>query len=195
MTFKKLLIILTITVTVLMIALLGTSYAWYQFDNAVTNFDNVQTFSKDIDLATVFTNTDNISTTVGVPLTTAQVDEYSSKTLFSITPSSSAIGSMQVAYQISLVDLSVDSKLTETEDLKYSLIEKIGDGTATTIASGNFYGFNSNTLTLKSMTKITTLDTTYSYEFRIWLQESGGNQNDLMGQKVSGKIKISTALK
>ena len=87
MTFKKLLIILTITVTVLMIALLGTSYAWYQFDNAVTNFDNVQTFSKDIDLATVFANTDNISTTVGVPLTTAQVDEYSSKTLFSITPS------------------------------------------------------------------------------------------------------------
>ena len=124
-----------------MIALLGTSYAWYQFDNAVTNFDNIQTFNRE--LSVVFTNTDNINTTVGIPITAAQVDEYSGKTLFTMTPSATLLDGMQVAYQISLVELRIDSELTETEDLKYSLIEKIGNGTATTIASGNFYGFNS----------------------------------------------------
>ena len=45
-TFKRLLIILSFAVTVLIVILLGTSYAWYTFDNAVTSFNNVINMDK-----------------------------------------------------------------------------------------------------------------------------------------------------
>jgi len=204
-TFKKLMIILAFVVTVVVIALLGTSYAWYQFDNAVTSFDNVQTFTDDIDLAVVFVNDGNISTTVGIPILAAEVETLSNKTNFSITPNSSVLSGRDVAYQIEIANLSIDSDLTEGTDLKYSLLETIGNGATTTIASGSFQGVTNGPFILKPMTEITTFDVTYAYELRIWLEDNGctieqindpndscTNQNDLMGKSLTGKIKIST---
>lgn len=206
MTFKKLLIILTFTVTAVIIMLLGTSYAWYQFDNAVTTFSNVQTFTDGLDeLAIVFTNDDNINTTLGIPILASEVASKSSKTTFTITPSSTLLADKEVAYQISLVDLEIDSALTSTTDLKWSLLETIGTGSTTTIASGNFKDVTSESLVLKTMATISTFDVTYAYEFRIWLEDNGctleqindpddscTNQNDLMGKSLTGKIKVST---
>lgn len=193
MTLKKLLIILTFAVTAIIMLLLGTSYAWYQFDNAITAINNAQTFDNDLDdLAIVFTNSDNINTSVGIPILASQVAEYASKTIFTLTPSSSKLSGKEVAFQISLVDLNIDSVLTNSNALKWSLLEKIGTGTQTQIASGNFYNFTDTSLVLKEMTEIETLGVTYSYEFRLWLEDSGGDQNSLMGKSVSGKIKISS---
>ena len=207
MTFKKLLIILTFTVTAIIIMLLGTSYAWYQFDNAVTAFNNVQTFNDSIDeLAVVFANDDNINTTVGIPILAAEVDELSSKTTFSITPSSEKLAGKEVAFQIELINIIIDSELTSTKDLKYSLLEKIGDGSTTTISSGNFKDFKKNNIILKSMTAISTFDVNYYYEFRLWLEDNGctieqinrnecSSQNNMMGKKITGRIKVSTAVR
>ena len=113
-----------------------------------------------------------------------------------------------MAFQISIIDLDIDSELTNTNYLKYSLLETIGNGTTTTIASGNFQNFTDNTLVLKQMTKITTFDVAYTYEFRIWLEDNGctleqindpndscTDQNDLMGKSFKGKIKVSTIAK
>lgn len=205
MTFRKLLIIMTFVVTAVIIMLLSTSYAWYQFDNAVTSFNNVNTFDGDIDLAVVFTNTNNINTTVGIPLLTSEVEEYSNKNTFTITPSSSTIAGREVAYQISLIDIKIDSELTEVDTLRYQLLETI-NGVTTTVKDGNFEHFTDGSLILKNMTEITEFDTTYSYEFRIWLADNGctleqvsegvcQNQNDLMGKKITGKIKVSTVLR
>ena len=207
MTFKRLLIILTFTVTAIIIMLLGTSYAWYQFDNAVTAFNDVQTFNDSIDeLTVVFTNDDNINTTVGIPILAAEVDELSSKTTFSITPNSYKLEGRDVAFQIELINLIIDSSLTSTSDLKYSLLEKIGNRSTTTIASGNFKDFKKNGLILKSMTNVATYDVTYAYEFRLWLEDNGctieqinnnecNSQNDLMGKSITGRIKVSTAVR
>lgn len=193
MTFRKLLIILTFTVTVMVIMLLGTSYAWYQFDNAVTGFNNVQTFENDLDdLAIVFTNNNNISTTVGVPILAADVEKFSNKTTFTLTPKADKLEGKEVAFQISLVELNIDSALTNSNDLKWSLVEKIGNGGATTVASGNFRNVTEDTLVIKEMTEIDTFDVTYSYEFRLWLEESGANQNHLMNKNISGKIRVSS---
>ena len=41
------------------------------------------------------------------------------------------------------------------------------------------------------MTEIS-VGSTYSYEFRLWLEESGGNQNALMGRSISGRIMVYT---
>lgn len=206
-TFKKLIIILTITVSLLITALLGSSYAWYQFDNAVTSFNNVSTYNENIGLAVVFANTSNINTTIGTPIFSEQIDNYSDKTRFSVTTDSSEINGRQIAYQISLVDIQIDELLTENDYLKYSLIEK---GNPQPIKSGNFKNFTGDSLVLKEMTTVNgEQDTTYNYEFRLWLEETSctleefengeynkcSDQSTLMNKNISGRIKVSSALK
>ena len=193
-TFKKLLIILSFAVTVLIVILLGTSYAWYTFDNAVTSFNNVLTFSDNIDTAVVFTNSSNIGTTVGIPILASDVEERSEKTIFTITPSTTLSGH-KVAFQISLIDLKIDSALTGVSSLKYSLLQTV-DGTTTTIKSGNFSGVTADSLILATTTvPSANLGKTYSYEFRLWLEEDNSNQNALMGKKLEGYIKVNTAIR
>lgn len=193
-TFKRLLIILSFAVTVLIVILLGTSYAWYTFDNAVTSFNNVQTFSDNIDTAVVFTNSSNIGTTVGIPILASDVEERSEKTIFTVTPSTTLSG-REVAFQISLIDLKIDSALTGVSSLKYSLLQTV-DGTTTTIKSGNFSGVTADSLILATTTvPSANLGKTYSYEFRLWLEEDNSNQNALMGKKLEGYVKVNTAIR
>lgn len=207
MTFKKLIIILTITVSLLITALLGTSYAWYQFDNAVTNFSGT-TYTDNVDLEVIFINNSTINSTIEAPIFKEQVDEYSQKTLFTISASSQTIDDKaRIAYQITLSDIKIDEKLA-VKDLKYSLIETKNNN-STTITSGNFENFKGDTIILKEMKTIEELDVTYSYEFRIWLEEpyctledvnnglydKCSNQNELMGKKLTGKINVSSAFK
>ena len=193
-TFKRLLIILSFAVTVLIVILLGTSYAWYTFDNAVTSFNNVQTFSDNIDTAVVFTNSSNIGTTVGIPILASDVEERSEKTIFTVTPSTTLSG-REVAFQITLIDLKIDSALTGVSSLKYSLLQTV-DGTTTTIKSGNFSGVTADSLILSTTTvPSANLGKTYSYEFRLWLEEDNSNQNALMGKKLEGYIKVNTAIR
>lgn len=195
MTFKRLLIILSFAVTVLIVILLGTSYAWYTFDNAVTSFNNVGTFSDNIEVAVVFTNDSNIGTTVGIPITTSEIEEKSEKTSFTITPST-ALAGRSVAIQILLADLKIDSALTSVSSLKYSLLQTV-DGVTTTVKSGTFSGVTAGSLILLPSTSISDSDLgkTYSYEFRLWLEEDNSNQNALMGKKLDGYIKVNTAIK
>lgn len=172
--------------------LLSTSYAWYSFSNAVTPF-SVNTFEDNFATAVLFANDNNISTVVGVPITSAEVDDKASKCLFTVTPKSDVLNGRSVAIAISLENLYIDSELTSVEDLKYSLLQTV-DGTTTTIASGNFNGVTSSSLILKSMYEINS-GKTYSFEFRLWLNETGESQNSLMGKTVKGVIKVSSALK
>jgi len=179
--------------------LLGTSYAWYQFDNAVTNFTGVQTFNADNELegiSVIFSNTNNINTVVGVPLSQTEVAQYSSKTNFSIVPETDYLNNKEVAYQIELIDFSIDSELAKTQDLQWSVLEEIPTGEQNEIARGNFQGkVSGDIITLKQMTKLTNLDTTHEYEFRLWLNDNGGNQNELMGKEIRGKIKVSIIIR
>lgn len=172
--------------------LLSTSYAWYQFDTAVTSFDNVETFTEGLDdLSVIFTNDNNINTNVGIPIPASRVEDLSSKTNFTVTASNTLLAGKEVAYQVSLVNLNIDAALLGTDALKYSLIETV-DGVSSTVANGNFYNFTEEVLVLKSLTTIT-VGKTYSYEFRLWLEDNGENQNSLMGKSISGKIMVYTA--
>jgi len=191
------------TVTALTITLLGTSYAWYEMSNAYTEFSGISTFSENINSAVIFTSDSSFSlnTLSGIPTTldqvmTAQNDENmaANKLTFTMTPNSDVIGNRQVGYQISLVNLKIDKEFTETEDLKYRLIETIDSNTS--VIEGNFKGVTGNFKILKEMTEIKeeNLDKVHSYEFIIWLQDSNNDQNELMGKNISGTIKVSTAL-
>lgn len=207
MSFRKLLIIMTFVVTSLTIMLLSTSYAWYQFDTAVTPFTDVQTFDEGLDeLSVIFTNSENINTTVAVPVAASDVAEYAHKSTFTVTPSATLLAGKEVAFQIALIDILIDDELVNPY-FKYSLLETY-NGTTTTIATGDFMNLgeseNGNAILLKNMTKVNTLGITYSYEFRVWLEDNGctlsqinegvcQNQNDLMGKNFSARIRVSTA--
>ena len=193
MTFRKLIIILSVTVVAILLVLLGTSYAWYTFTNASTPFNNVQTSNYDTDLAVVFSNTDNINTVVGIPIRESDAEELADKTLFSITPKAENLSGKEVAYEISVVNLNVASELKATDSLKYSLIEIVGEEKRT-VATGNFKNA-SDSISIMPMTQMSDFNKTYSYEFRIWLEETDANQNSLMGKALSGKIKVSTIIR
>ena len=95
----------------------------------------------------------------------------------------------------SLIDLKIDSALTGVSSLKYSLLQTV-DGTTTTIKSGNFSGVTADSLILVTTTvPSANLGKTYSYEFRLWLEEDNSNQNALMGKKLEGYIKVNTAIR
>ena len=173
MTFKKLLIILSFT---------------------VTSFSNVQTFNEDMNSIIIFEKDDNIGGIISIPLTADQVEKYSSKTKFNWTYSDDD-NTKEVGFQITLINLNIDPELTTNTDLKYSLIEKIGNGSPVEVASGNFMGVTEDSLVIKPMAEISSFGVTHSYEFRIWLEETGANQNTMMGKKVTGKIKVSTAIR
>ena len=66
----------------------------------------------------------------------------------------------------------------------------------TSLANGDFSSIGNNTR-INLYTTNLTLGATIpdSYELRIWLEETGENQNNLMGKRFSGRIKIDVYLK
>ena len=72
-------------------------------------------------------------------------------------------------------------------------MQLLENGTVIATKTGEDIGTNT-TLTLKSMSSIT-VGTTYNYELRVWLNETGVSQNSLMNKKFSGRIEVSSALK
>ena len=194
MTFRKLLLILSLTVTALIITLLSTSYAWYQFDNAVTDFNNIQTFSDEIKFPVIFTNNDVIRTQTGIPITEEQISTFAERKTFYMTPSKEGINtaSFNVNYKISIINIKIDEEL-KNEYFKYKLVETI-NGVVSDEITGNFKNLSENFITLKEGT-ITKFDSQHSYELMIWLQESGDIQNSMQNKSITGNIKVTTILK
>ena len=191
MEFKKLITILTISIAVIVVALLGFSYAWYSFTGGSTEFETTTGSSENLQV--VFAQSQYVNTVTGIPLAASDVDKKSDKTLFSVTADSTTLSGFDVASEISLVDISIDEAL-KTSDFHYALYET-ANGTTTLITSGTGVNIGNNaSLVLKSMSLITK-DVTYNYELRIWLQDSGVSQNELMQKSFSAKIQVTSSMK
>ena len=94
----------------------------------------------------------------------------------------------EVAASISLVNIEIDSAL-KTSDFRYELY--FDDGSSP-VASGTFADLGTDTSIV--LTDMTILDTgTHTYELRVWLQETGISQNNLMNKSFSAKIKVASA--
>ena len=85
--------------------------------------------------------------------------------------------------------MSLDSAL-QVSDFKIQLLE---NGSVINTLTGADIGNNSKVV-LKNLSKIT-VGTTYNYEVRVWIQESGSSQNAMMGKSFSGRIQISSSMK
>lgn len=199
MKFKKFIFVLVITSILAVAGMWGTSYAYYVSTNG-TNF-NVTTANVDTSLTVVFSQSEYMNMKTGVPISASDVDNYASKSVFTILPNNTLLNGYQVAVNISLINIKIDDAL-KVSDFKYKLT--CSDGSTTTnLGSGTGASFTSavlknDSLSLGSLsTSANTFNAskTYTCTLRVWLQDSGSSQNNLMNKSFSGLVKVGTAIK
>lgn len=199
MKFKKFIFVLVITSIFAVAGMWGTSYAYYVSTNG-TNF-NVTTANVDTSLTVVFSQSEYMNMKTGVPISASDVDNYASKSVFTILPNNTLLNGYQVAVNISLINIKIDDAL-KVSDFKYKLT--CSDGSTTTnLGSGTGASFTSDVLKNDSLslgslsTSANTFNAskTYTCTLRVWLQDSGSSQNNLMNKSFSGLVKVGTAIK
>lgn len=184
MEFKKLILILTIAVSAIIISLLGVSYAWYSLSNSSTKFN---TTTLDLNLNILYAQSEFINLTTGIPISESDASTKAGISRFTVTPGNELKG-YKILSSVEITEINIDSEL-KTEDFKIQLYEngvKVYDGTGKNITG--------TTLTMKELSNMN-VGTTYNYELRIWIKDTGVSQNQLMGKSFSGKIKISSSIK
>ena len=196
MKFRNLIFVLMIAFSAIFMGMLGTSYAYYVVSEG-TKIE-VTTGNIDTGVAVVFAQSQYINVNTGVPIESSMVDSYASKSVFTITPNSEVITGDAVVI-IGLTDLSIDEAL-KVADFQYDFSCVNGSTTViSTSGDGTTIGTNVTNGYLK-LGSISTSDTknslvvgsTYTCTLRIWLLETGEDQNDLMNKKFRGLIKVNT---
>ena len=186
MEFKKMIIILSIVAVAIITCLFGVSYAYYSLTNASTSFDT--RVAGDADVAVVYAQSQYVNITTGIPITESQVPTKAGISKFSALAGSDLEG-YEVAIEIALVDISLDTVL-QSPDFKIQLLQ---DGSVVKTITGEDIANNSSII-LKDMSTID-VGKTYNFELRIWIQETGVSQNELMGQSFTGRVEISSSMK
>lgn len=188
MEFKKMIILLSVTVSIMFGILLGISYGWYAYQNAETNIkgNTIKTTPQ-----IVFAQTEYIKTTQIMPIYDTDKYKYANKNSFTITLNEN-LQDYEVGLEIILNDINISEEL-KINNYKYELLQN-----KSIVSTGNFSTIGeSKTIKLQPMTIITppTYPYTYIYELYIWLSEDGSDQNNLMNKDFYAKIDINSAVK
>lgn len=201
MKFRSMILVLTIAFSAIFVSMIGTSYAYYVFSNGTTI--NVTTSDFDTGLAIIFEQSQYINTYTGIPITDDEVDSLAEVSKFTIHPDDSILENAEVNLNIGIIDINIDDKLL-TEDFKYSFsCNKKGETSNVIVSSGTGMSFTDDVfrndyLQLGNLnTSNLTFDVDSDYEciLKMWLHETGLDQNDLMNKKFSGLIKVNTLFK
>ena len=191
MKFKHMLFVLTVTTSIIFACMLGSSYAYYTLSNGTTVTATTGEF--DANVSVVFSESEYINLKTGVPINSTDVDKYASASKFTLIPDATKLRGYDVAVKISISNITIDTEL-KISDFKYDL--KCNDGSSTTtIKSGTGAAFTSTELeigTLSTQNSTFNVSKTYNCALRLWLQETGSNQNALMNKSFSGLIKVNS---
>lgn len=191
MKFKHMLFVLTVTTSIIFACMLGSSYAYYTLSNGTTVTATTGEF--DANISVVFSESEYINLKTGVPINSTDVDKYASTSKFTLIPDATKLRGYDVAVKIAISNITIDTEL-KTSDFKYDL--KCNDGSSTTtIKSGTGADFTSTELeigTLSTQNSTFNVSKTYNCALRLWLQETGNNQNALMNKSFSGLIKVNS---
>lgn len=191
MKFKHMLFVLTVTTFIIFACMLGSSYAYYTLSNGTTVTATTGEF--DANVSVVFSESEYINLKTGVPINSTDVDKYASASKFTLIPDATKLRGYDVAVKISISNITIDTAL-KISDFKYDL--KCNDGSSTTtIKSGTGADFTSTELeigTLSTQNSTFNVSKTYNCALRLWLQETGSNQNALMNKSFSGLIKVNS---
>lgn len=191
MKFKHMLFVLTVTTSIIFACMLGSSYAYYTLSNGTTVTATTGEF--DANISVVFSESEYINLKTGVPINSTDVDKYASASKFTLIPDATKLQGYDVAVKIAISNITIDTEL-KISDFKYNL--KCNDGSSTTtIKSGTGADFTSTELeigTLSTQNSTFNVSKTYNCALRLWLQETGSNQNALMNKSFSGLIKVNS---
>ncbi|MEE0635243.1 MAG: hypothetical protein UCL21_05520 [Bacilli bacterium] len=191
MKFKHMLFVLTVTTSIIFACMLGSSYAYYTLSNGTTVTATTGEF--DANVSVVFSESEYINLKTGVPINSTDVDKYASASKFTLIPDATKLQGYDVAVKIAISNITIDTAL-KISDFKYDL--KCNDGSSTTtIKSGTGADFTSTELeigTLSTQNSTFNVSKTYNCALRLWLQETGSNQNALMNKSFSGLIKVNS---
>lgn len=191
MKFKHMLFVLTVTTSIIFACMLGSSYAYYTLSNGTTVTATTGEF--DANISVVFSESEYINLKTGVPINSTDVDKYASASKFTLIPDATKLRGYDVAVKIAISNITIDTAL-KISDFKYDL--KCNDGSSTTtIKSGTGEDFTSTELeigTLSTQNSTFNVSKTYNCALRLWLQETGSNQNALMNKSFSGLIKVNS---
>jgi len=191
MKFKHMLFVLTVTTSIIFACMLGSSYAYYTLSNGTTVTATTGEF--DANVSVVFSESEYIYLKTGVPINSTDVDKYASASKFTLIPDATKLQGYDVAVKIAISNITIDTEL-KISDFKYNL--KCNDGSSTTtIKSGTGADFTSTELeigTLSTQNSTFNVSKTYNCALRLWLQETGSNQNALMNKSFSGLIKVNS---
>lgn len=191
MKFKHMLFVLTVTTSIIFACMLGSSYAYYTLSNGTTVTATTGEF--DANVSVVFSEREYINLKTGVPINSTDVDKYASASKFTLIPDATKLQGYDVAVKIAISNITIDTAL-KISDFKYDL--KCNDGSSTTtIKSGTGADFTSTELeigTLSTQNSTFNVSKTYNCALRLWLQETGSNQNALMNKSFSGLIKVNS---
>ena len=188
MDFKKIVVILCVSIAILVGIIFGSSYAWYAYKNAESTVGGSTIKERP---TIIFSQTEYIFSKEIMPISDADRYNYANKNSFTVTIGED-LRDYETGIEISLKDITISNEL-KNSNYKYELLQ---DGFI--VSTGDFGSLgNENSLKIMPMRKmiVTSYPTTYSYELYIWLSDDGSNQNDLMGKIFSAKVNVNSATK
>ena len=194
MKFRKMIFVLVIATSIIFIGMIGSSYAYYTLTGG-TNLD-VTTGTFDSNISVVFNQSQYINLKTGVPISSADVDTYANKSVFTLVPNSTVLGDYEAAVNIGITNIVIDDAL-KVADFNYDL--NCNDGTNNiNLGSGTGESITDTNIiigTLSTTNNTFNANNTYTCTLRFWLLETGADQNALMNKKFSGLIKVSSMYK
>lgn len=201
MSFRKMIFVLTITVSAIFLLMFGTSYAYYVSD-ADINLD-ITTGDFDADVAVIFNQNQYINLNNAVPITEEEISDKASKSTFTLVPNKSVLEGYDVSVTISLSNIAIDEEL-RAGDFRYNLScndgsrefsltpDNMGTGedfTEEVIESGNLV------LGTISTDDLFNVNNTYACTFAVYLLENQEDQNHLMNKNFSARLKINSSFR
>ena len=163
---------------------LSTSYAWYTYSGGATDFDSV---TSEVDLNVIYAQSQIITTTTSLPIKDEEKEKYADKNIFTVS-SPEELYNHQVILTISLINIEIAEEL-KSQDFKYELMQN-----NEVIAQGSGLDFTESTKVLKDMIQINPTKT-YTYALRIWVRETGEEQNELMNKSFQAQIQVDSVAK
>ena len=180
MRLKKLLFVITIIVITMLSLMLATSYAWYSFENGSTTFDAV---TNNDSIIVSYQTGEYINTDIAVPISSSEIDKYSSKTNFNVRINDN-VKDNDVKVEVKLTDVNIAYELKNSSfyvDLFYQ-------GTKVRTVTGDYINSGVD-VTLGSMVLNNNVDNLF--EVRVYILSDGNTyQNDMMNKTFSAKIKV-----
>ncbi len=180
MNFKKLLLIITISIILVFSLMMLTSYAYYTFSGGSTSF-NKTTYNQTININ--YTTNKFINVTNAIPIKDSEASSKAANNSFSVSitqPNTTA----EVLLDINLSNISIDDAL-KNEYFRYQFLYNnsvIKEGTALDIVGSN--------LNLTNTLSITSAQTN-NFVFRIWISDSDVSQNSMLNKTFTGSIEVN----